>query len=54
MARIASPELLPGAGSPQMFIEGKPLYRSSLGEPDVQRVEVKAEKGTIFPAVFRT
>ena len=54
MACMASPELLPGAGSPQMFIEEEPLKRSSLGEPYVQRLEVKAEKGTIFPAVLRT
>jgi hypothetical protein len=51
---MASPELLPGAGSPQMFREGNPLKRSSLGEPDVQRPEAKEEKGTIFPSVFRT
>jgi len=51
---MASPELLPGAGSPQMFMEGNPLKRASLGGPDVQRPEAKDERGTIFPAVFRT
>ena len=51
MACMASPELLPGAGSPQMFMEGKPLKRSSLGEPEAQRPEANAEKGTILPGV---
>ncbi|OPZ59398.1 MAG: hypothetical protein BWY88_00760 [Synergistetes bacterium ADurb.Bin520] len=54
MACMASPELLPGAGSPQMFMEGKPLKRSSRGDPMVQRVEEKEEKGTILPWLLRT
>ncbi len=54
MACMASPELLPGAGSPQMFMDGKPLKRSSRGEPVVQRVEANEAKGTILPAVLRT
>ena len=39
IACMASPELLPGAGSPQMFSEGNPLKRSSRGELVVQRPE---------------
>ena len=54
MACMASPELLPGAGSPQMFMDGKPLKRSSFGEPEVQWPEAKEEKGTILPALLRT
>ena len=54
IAFIASPELLPGAASPRMLMDGKPLNRSSFGDPDVQWPEAKEEKGTILPAVFRT
>jgi len=54
MACMASPVLTPGAGSPQMFRDGKPLNRSSRGDPLVQRVEANEAKGTIFPAVLRT
>ena len=54
MSCIASPELLPGAGSPKRLMEGKPLKRSSLGEPAVQWPEAKEEKGTILPALLRT
>ena len=54
MACIASPELVPGAGSPQIFRDGNPLKRSSRGEPVVQRVEANEAKGTIFPAALRT
>ncbi len=42
IACIASPELLPGAGSPQRFMEGKALYRSNWGEPkDHARMQKK-------------
>ena len=43
MARMASPLLFPGAGSPQMFSDGKALYRSSRGEAEVQRPEATEE-----------
>ncbi len=49
MACMASPELRPGAASPRMLMDGKPLKRSSFGEPDVQWPEAKEEKGTILP-----
>jgi len=54
MACMASPELLPGEGSPQMLMDGKPLNRVSLGDPDVQRPVANEEKGTILPWVLRT
>jgi len=40
MASIASPELLPGADSPKMLMDGK---RSSFGEPELQCQEAKEE-----------
>ena len=54
MARIASPELNPGAGSPWMFIAGTALYRSRRGGPYTQRPEATAENGTRSPLVLRT
>jgi len=54
MAFMASPELFPGAGSPQKLMAAKPLKRARLVGPVVHRPEAKEEKGTIFPAVFRT
>ncbi len=54
MACIASPELRPGAASPQMFMDGKPLNRSSFGEPLVQRPVENAENGTILPLLPQT
>jgi hypothetical protein len=36
IAAIASPELLPGADSPWMLIDGNPLNRSSLGERGIR------------------
>ena len=53
-AAMASPELLPGEGSPWMAMAGMPLKRSSLGGPKVQRLVAMAEKGTISPARLRT
>ena len=52
--RMASPELRPGADSPRIFSDGKPLKRSSLGEPEVQWPEAKEAKGTICPFLLRT
>ncbi len=54
LACMASPELLPDVGSPQMFIDGKPLNRSNLGEPLVQWPEANEENGTILPVALRT
>ncbi len=54
MACIASPELLPGAGSPKKFSAGKLLYLSRRGESYTHRPEAKALKGTIPPLAFRT
>ena len=51
---MASPELRPADGSPWMAIEAMPLNRSSLGEPEVQRVVAMAEIGTMSPARLRT
>ena len=51
---MASPELRPGAGCAQMFIDEKPLKRSRRGEPLAQRREAKEEKGTILPSLART
>jgi hypothetical protein len=51
---MASPELLPGAASPNMLIDGNPLNRSSFGEPEVQCPDAKDENGTIFPVLLRT
>ena len=42
---MASPELLPGAGSPQMLMEGKPLKRSSLGRAGSPAAGGKGRKG---------
>ncbi len=49
IAAIASPELEPAAASPWMSTVGKPLKRSSLGEPKLQRPVENAENGTIWP-----
>ena len=54
MACIASPELFPRGASPQMFIDGKLLKRSSRGDPWNQCPEAKEENGAIVPALFRT
>jgi hypothetical protein len=37
-----------------MFMEEKPLKRSSLGDPLVQRPEANELNGTILPVVLRT
>ena len=54
IARIASPELFPGAASPRMLSEGNALNRSRRGDPVVHRPVAKAENGTIFDALLRT
>ena len=54
MACIASPELRPGGGPPQMLRDGKLLNRSSRGEPWNQWPEAKAANGVIVPRSLRT
>ena len=54
MACIASPELFPGGGSPQMFNDGKLLKRSSSGDPWNQWPVAKEVNGVIVPAALRT
>jgi hypothetical protein len=49
IACIASPELLPNAGSPQIFNDGKLLNRSRSGDPWNQWPAPKEEKGVMAP-----
>ncbi|MNU08799.1 hypothetical protein D3C72_2550170 [compost metagenome] len=53
ISSIASPELTPGPAPPSREMALMPLKRASVGGPPTQDTWLKAEKGTISPAVLR-
>ena len=54
MMSMASPELLPGAGTPRISYAGTPLKRDSFCGPYVHLAVENADSGTIPPFALRT